>query len=268
MTPLRWTSCVRARSLVPVALVAVTLLGVACGGGDPSTPAAADQRPGAGKPYKITVAGDSVALGLGIAMRGIAEGSTGDHGATGDHGSADREGATGEEIELKAIGEDGTGLAREDAFDWPARLAELARDFPPEVLVFSVGSNDAQDLTDPSGTTVVTMAEGAAWDAEYSRRLAAVFDEFRHTGATVVWVGPVRPADETVADTNRHIHRLATEVAATRDWVVVEDLAELTGSGAESTSQCLASDGLHLSQQCYREAAEELLARIGGGGLR
>jgi hypothetical protein len=193
----------------------------------------------------VTVAGDSIALGLGIAMRDAAD-SSADDGST----------------LVRAIGEDGTGLARPDSFDWPTRLADLARDHPPGVLVFSVGSNDAQDLTESSGRTVATMADDEAWDEEYTRRLAAVFDSFEDTGTTVVWVGHVRPEDELVADMNRHIHELATEAAATRDWVQVQDLAELTGSGADGTSECLSRDGLHLNATCYSDAADTLLERL------
>lgn len=216
-----------------------------CGGTDASPPVAAatGQHPG-----KVTVAGDSVALGLGIAMRGAADSGAGD-----------------EPVIVRAIGEDGTGLARPDNFDWPGRLAELARDFAPGALVFSVGSNDAQDLTDSRGRTVATMADDEAWDEEYSRRLAAAFDKFEGTGTTVVWVGHVRPEDERVADMNRHIHELAVAVAADRDWVQVQDLAELTGSGADGTSECLSADGLHLNSTCYDQAAVRLLERLDPG---
>jgi lysophospholipase L1-like esterase len=204
----------------------------------------------------VTVAGDSIALGLGIAMRDAADDGLVDDGPADD-------GAGGDPVPVRAIGEDGTGLARPDNFDWPGRLAELARDFPPGTLVFSVGSNDAQDLTDSSGMTVATMADEEAWDEEYERRLAAVFDAFEDTGTTVVWVGHARPAQEWVGEMNRHIHELATEVAATRDWVQVQDLAELTGSGADGPSECLSEDGLHLNATCYAGAAETLLDRLG-----
>ena len=129
--------------------------------------------------------------------------------------------------------------------------------------MFSVGSNDAQDLTDETGATVATMADHEAWDEEYRARLARSFDAFADTGTRVVWMGHIRPEDDEVGETNRHIHELATEVAADHDDVIVEDLAVLKGSGADSTSECLSSDGLHLSRDCYSEAAEKLLAGIG-----
>lgn len=183
-----------------------------------------------------------MALGFGIALRDWVQ-------------------ENAESVVVRAIGEDGTGLARPDTFDWPARLEELARDFPPEVLVLSVGSNDAQDLTDADGQVAALRRDSDAWDSEYASRLARSFDAFEDTGTTVVWLGHVRTEIDDVADTNRHIHELATEVAADRPWVQVEDLAELTGSGTDDVSDCLA-DGLHLTASCYWEAAAALLDRL------
>ena len=97
----------------------------------------------------------------------------------GDGGAGGGDGLNGaDDVVVKVIGEPGIGLARPDNFDWPTRLRALAADFPPDVLVFSVGSNDAQDLTDAAGDVVVPMSDEQAWDAEYSRRLAEVFDAF------------------------------------------------------------------------------------------
>ncbi len=202
----------------------------ACGGGDDAAEATPEN------PRKVTVAGDSISVGLGASLRE----------------------AVGDEVTVKVIGEPGTGLARADSFDWNARLDELARDFPPDVLVFSLGSNDAQDLVDANGDVVATMADDDAWDEEYSRRLAAAFDAFEDTGTTVLWVGHVRTDEDRVGLTNRHVHELAAELAADRDWVVVADLAELLGSGEDVASDCLQSDGLHLTTDCLTRAADSL----------
>ncbi len=185
---------------------------------------------------KVTVAGDSISLGVGMALR-----------ATLD-----------EEREVKVIGETGTGLARPDAFDWPARLETLAAEYPPDVLVLSLGSNDAQDLRDAEGETVAQMADSAAWDAEYSARLARAFDAFAGTGTTVLWLGHVRTEEDDVGLRNRHIHRLAEQVATTRDWVVIGDLAEILGSGENVASFCLRPDGLHLRESCLERVAQWL----------
>jgi hypothetical protein len=226
-----------------VSLVAVLVL-AGCSRGDAGR-TAGDGGAAGGAPTgvalrKITVAGDSISIGLGAALRPVTSG----------------------QCEVKVIGEEGTGLARPDRFDWPARLTELARDFPPAVLVFSVGSNDAQDLTDRNGTVVVPFTDTAAWDAEYSKRLARSFDTFAGSNTTVVWVGHVRTKDDKVGLANRHIHALAKDVAAGRSFVQVVDLAELLQTGESSADRCLMADGLHLTVACLDEAAGALRAQL------
>ena len=223
----------------PVALatacVLLLVLAAACGSGSSSS-AAAGAPPATTPSYKITVAGDSISVGLGASLRGV----------------------VGDTAVVKVIGEQGTGLARPDTFDWPKRLTELARDFPPQVLVFSVGSNDAQDLVDANGKVVAAATNNTAWDAEYSRRLAASFDAFANSSTKVVWVGHVRTKEDRVGLANRHVHQLATAVAASRPFVTVTDLATMLGTGEQKADRCLIADGLHLSVPCLDEAAKAL----------
>ena len=222
-------------------LLAVVLLGVAAGCGKGGSTASASATTAPEPSTKYTVAGDSISVGLGAALRT----------------------KTPSDVVVKVIGEEGTGLARPDTFDWPTRLQALAKDFPPQVLVLSLGSNDAQDLTDASGA-VVAKAGTPAWDAEYRRRLDASFDAFRDTpvGTKVVWVGHVRTAEDRVGLANRHIHQLAVEEAASRPWVTVADLAELLGTGEQPATRCLRDDGLHLTNACLDEAAIGLETRL------
>jgi hypothetical protein len=229
--PHPYHSAVVRRSLLPAAVVALGAF-VLAGCGEEGAQAAE-------APSKVTVAGDSISFGLGSSLREAVDPA----------------------VTVKVIGESGTGMARPDRLDWPSRLEELARDFPPDVLVFSVGSNDNQDLTDASGEVVATRADG--WEQEYTRRLARAFDAFEATGSTVLWVGQVRTEEPGVAESNREVHRIASELASDRDWVEVRDLALLTGSGDDETSRCLIADGLHLSVECYEEAAGLLVSELG-----
>lgn len=238
----------------PIALlVAAAVLSVvsgACGGdSDAAAPVGSASR-------KVTVAGDSISVGLGSHLRTVLQG--------------DDEGDDGDDMVVKVIGEGGTGLARPDNFDWPSRIRALAAEFPPDVLVFSVGSNDAQDLTDADGRVVVTMSDEEAWDAEYSRRLTEVFDAFAPADGgsartKVIWVGHVRAKKQVVGDTNRRVHELAASVAADRPWVEVEDLGELLGTGDGEASRCLLPDGLHLTADCLDEAARALVPAVDVG---
>ena len=219
-------------------MVALAVLAGACSSSDPvaSAGAAAPTEP----EHKVTVAGDSISVGLGASLRGVVPSDT----------------------VVKVIGVEGTGLARPDTFDWPARLTELARDFPPQVLVLSLGSNDAQDLLDVDGRPVAALADTEAWEAEYAARLAASFDAFEGTSTRVIWVGHVRTQEDRVGTVNRRVHEIATEVAASRDWVQVEDLAAYLGSGEGIATTCLIDDGLHLNTTCLDQAAGALLTDL------
>ena len=213
-------------------LLSMAMIGAGCAS-NAGTPAAGGPTGSASAPPKITVAGDSISIGFGAALRPV----------------------VGSGYDVKVIGEEGTGLARPDRFDWPARLQKLAKEFPPATLVFSVGSNDAQDLTDAGGKVVVPFTDTANWDAEYSRRLAASFDAFAGSSTTVVWIGHARTREDRVGLVNRRIHALATAVAATRPFVRVADLADLLHLGEDRADRCLMPDGLHLTSACLTEAA-------------
>ena len=71
-----------------------------------------------------------------------------------------------------------TGLARPDFFDWPARFAEEIPNVNPGIVVVTFGGNDAQGLTDKSGTFIVgthgrrqtTTQDGARSTASASAR--------------------------------------------------------------------------------------------------
>lgn len=219
------------RTSVLLTVLLGTLLITACGGEGDSASSETGR--------KVTVAGDSISVGLGAALREQAD----------------------DEYDVKVIGVEGSGLAREDVFDWPDRLTDLAADFPPDVLVLSLSSNDAQDLAEADGTVVATHGNDDAWDGEYTRRLAATFDVFADTDTTVLWVGHVRTEAGRTSQLNRHIHSLAVQVASTRDWVSVADLGEILGSDDAVATECLADDGLHLRTECLDRAATELLAR-------
>jgi len=192
----------------------------------------------AASPKKVTIAGDSISVGLGVSLRK----------------------AVDADVNVKVIGQEGSGLARPDDFNWPERLRKLAQDFPPQVLVLSLSSNDSQDLTDAKGNRVVSYSQTEKWDQEYSNRLAQSFDAFKGSGTTVLWVGHVRTQRDKVGLTNRHIQQLATQAAATRPWVVVQDLATLLGTGDQVAKDCLVADGLHLKPACLDQAAAALTA--------
>jgi len=79
-----------------------------------------------------------------------------------------------------------TGLARPEVLNWPEHLrSETERD-DPDVVVLTVGINDAQPLTGEGGVGPFGTEE---WQAEYRRRVGGLMDQVLGEGRTLVWVG-------------------------------------------------------------------------------
>lgn len=87
-----------------------------------------------------------------------------------------------------------SGLARPDFFDWPAHFREQIPVVDPDIVVVTFGGNDAQGLSDQSGTFIHQQPTGdeggdVEWRAEYGRRVGEVMDYLASEGRTLVWVG-------------------------------------------------------------------------------
>ena len=116
-----------------------------------------------------------------------------------------------------------TGLARPDFFDWPARFAEEVPKVNPGIVVITFGGNDAQGLSNKSGTFVFGTPTGdaaadAGWREEYGKRVGQVMDTLTQGGRTLIWVGI--PNDDNPEVTNR---------MAVQDQVVREQVAAHPG---------------------------------------
>jgi len=87
----------------------------------------------------------------------------------------------------------GTGLVRDDFFDWPAYARALAAQRDPEAVSFMIGGNDAQNM---SVGGRILQAGSAEWGAEYQKRAAAVMRGFARSDRRVYWIGmPIARSD-------------------------------------------------------------------------
>lgn len=85
-----------------------------------------------------------------------------------------------------------SGLARPDFFDWPQHLQDTIPEVDPDIVVITLGGNDAQGLSEASSEEYVIEPadiEPAKWRAEYGRRVGEVMDFLAADGRTLVWVG-------------------------------------------------------------------------------
>lgn len=87
-----------------------------------------------------------------------------------------------------------TGLTRPDFFDWSARVAQVVAQQRPEVVLFLVGANDSQTLTE-SGVAHAPGTDGFA--SAYEARAIRLMRQLAADGREVLWVGlPVMRGDD------------------------------------------------------------------------
>jgi len=150
--------------------------------------------PTAADPLRIHIAGDSLMIPIGPAILARLD---------------------GDPITLTEGYKAGTGLARPDVLNWPAKLrTDLASD-DADVVVLGFGGNDAQGMEGPDGPLPSGTPE---WGAEYQRRVAQVLDAVEKKGRTLYWMSlPVTTAGNIEKAAPYMRKAIKTEIAA-RPW--------------------------------------------------
>jgi len=161
----------------------------------------------------------------------------------------------------------GSGLARLDLFDWPAKLKEKLAAKPSRVVLF-IGANDDQDLDAPSGSVAYGSPE---WSKVYAQRVDAMLAAAKESGAKVLWVGLPRMR-EARADTHSTLvngilkERLAA--AGHGEFFDIAPLYAVDGKYSpfillppnDQVLQVRGEDGIHFN----RDGAEHLAGQILG----
>ena len=137
---------------------------------EPTERAAASRK----DPLRVWVGGDSLTSEFGPALS--------------DRLARTQRGTT--EVEFRFS----TGLSRPDFFDWPARLAVVARQQDPDAFVVMFGANDGQNI-EVAGQVLAFGSED--WTSEYGNRVAGVMDALAVDGRRLYWVGqPIMAAPD------------------------------------------------------------------------
>lgn len=206
--------------------------------------------PTATAPLRVLVVGDSIGLAFGQQLGGRLSG-TGVVKATVD-------------------AREGTGLARPDAFDWPAQVDADIVQFHPQVVVAMFGGNDDQDLQ--VNGRYITFGS-PLWQQLYTARVAQIAQEVTAGHARLAWSGV--PVMRSVAKTAR----FRTVMSATRaalagraGTVFVDNFPTLaTASGTYTDALPDASgqqvivrepDGVHLSPAGADRLVGKMLAAL------
>lgn len=117
-------------------------------------------------PQKLAIYGDSLATGVFFGMRDMFTKTAGTR------------------VIRRSLG--GTGLVRNDHFDWVAHADRFVRRDRPDVVVVSLGGNDRQDFV-LRGRRIRRFTD--AWWAEYMRRAEKVMRSLKRVSPKVYWLG-------------------------------------------------------------------------------
>jgi hypothetical protein len=139
---------------------------------DPDPPAEEDAEPaGIRTPtrsnrLRVAVIGDSLSQGLGPAIERWFD---------------------PEFARVLSLGQQSSGLSRQDYFNWQAGMRQIVEEFRPDLVFVLLGSNDAQAQVMPDGTEIPTGS--FEWVREYRSRAERLVREATEAGIRVVWVG-------------------------------------------------------------------------------
>jgi hypothetical protein len=127
---------------------------------------------------KVAIYGDSLATGLFFGMQELL-------------GDIDK-------LDVVRRSQGGTGLVRDDEYDWVVQAEKYVSDDRPDVVVVSLGGNDRQDFTF-NGMNVERFTE--EWWIEYMRRAEQVMMSLKRGSRTVYWLGiPIVRSDRMTQD--------------------------------------------------------------------
>ena len=167
----------------------------------------------------------------------------------------------------------GTGLVRDEYWDWHRHLEAMVRARDPEVVVFMVGANDDQPLA-VDGTSY--EAPASEWVAEYHRRVAGVMDVLTSGGRRVVWIGMPPMEDASYSEAMGLVSGIMAEEASTRPAVTYVDAFKLfSAPGAPGTyafsipdeagdpTVVRLDDGVHLNVAGSQYLARRVMEQVG-----
>jgi hypothetical protein len=133
-------------------------------------------------------------------------------------------------LHIEVLYKTSSGMSRPDFFDWPYYIDWALDNRPttPEVMILSLGANDAQDLHAPDGSIHVIPSDG--WRAEYMRRVEELSKRVTEGGTTLYWVGQPLALDPGYSQNMSIINGVYAEVAERLDHVGYIDIWPALGN--------------------------------------
>lgn len=215
------------------------------------TPPATIRAASPARPVVVRLIGDSQAEFLGFSL---------------EREATERAGA----LEVQTDARVSTGLARPDAFNWPAQLQAVLDEQAPDAVIVFMGANDYQDIA----VDGQVLSRGSpAWRAEYARRVAIMMDlVVADDRRRMLWIAQPPMRDATLDEGMGIVNQLSRAAARDRPGVVWVDAHQMFGGAAgysldiddpvRGDAVVRQGDGVHLSRTGADWLADEVLADI------
>jgi hypothetical protein len=120
-----------------------------------------------------------------------------------------------------------TGLSRPDVFNWMKVVPSLLERENPQLIVCSLGANDATDIRD--GDRVLEFGQ-AGWRAAYKQRVVAMMRSLARQQARVLWLGLPPMRDPSFSERARYLNRIFALAAKKFPQVEYFDLEMLVSA--------------------------------------
>lgn len=171
-------------------------------------------------------------------------------------------------LTVKRLGKLGTGLVRDDVFDWREKIKALLKTHRPQVVIVQLAGNDAQGMMkDRKPLKFGTEA----WKTAYAERLIEVVESIHAAKAQAVFVGmPIMRSpgfSKRMALINTLTHDTVTAEGGVfiPTWDLSSDdkgaylaMVEIDGSRGKMRLP----DGIHYSKMGARHVARGVLRRL------
>jgi hypothetical protein len=151
---------------------------------------------GSEKPVRIAFLGDSMSDGIWSGLVRLTS----------------KEACLKDRFTLGRYGENGTGFTRSDKFDWPTETKVIIEEFHPDLIVVSMGLNDAQSIVERSKAR--TDYGKPAWSKKYEDIVAEFLASASAAPAGVLWVGNPVLRDKTSQSAAQERNRLYSDAIA------------------------------------------------------
>ena len=169
----------------------------------------------------------------------------------------------------------GAAISSDVIVDWPKLARQQVAAQHPQATVVFLGTNDRYPMTTRAGDTVTCC--GAAWSAEYTRRVRSIMRTYAQKGrGTVTWLTVPAAKDRRRAAGQVVVNAALRKAAAGLDTVEVLDLAKVFTPDDRFRATMVVrgkrvrvrdADGLHLSIAGARIAAGVIVGQLEATGI-